>query len=296
MIARRISEYASALAASLIVPSPPQATTRSTPASRARAREQREHRRARVVTRTSASASWRANGLGRQRRAARHRSPARPGPAIGLMMTSAHQRVSGFRARGAMPAAGSRPAQRAWPAGRRAVDVDQAHRALLELDVARARRAVAPPARRGPARARPARGAGAASRGVLIASTIACGRAAGSQRLDLGDGPAWLQPGAEHLRRLPRAGQRAGEHEVDHDVHRDEPGDRLLESLDAVGRQRPQAIVGILRTALRGDGVTNEIQLDGGGHGLHLNVGRAGCGRPSMIASHSFSSAARSRM
>jgi hypothetical protein len=90
--------------------------------------------------------------------------------------------------------------------------------------------------------------------------------AAWGERLDLRDRGLGLQAGGQNLSGLARPHQRAGQHEVNDDVDRGKAFDRLCESLLARGCQRPQAIVGILRSALRGNRVTNQVQLDSG-HG-----------------------------
>ena len=51
------------------------------------------------------------------------------------------------------------------------------------------------------------------------------------------------------------------QHEVDRDVHDRRPGHRFGKLLLYPRRQRPEAIVGILRSAFGGDGVTNEVEL-----------------------------------
>ena len=90
--------------------------------------------------------------------------------------------------------------------------------------------------------------------------------AAGHERLDFRNRGFGFQSRGEDLRRFTRPRERARQHEVDDHVHLGEAGNRFGELLRTGRRQRAEGIVGVFRSALRGNSVTNQIQLDGSGH------------------------------
>ena len=122
---------------------------------------------------------------------------------------------------------------------------------------------------------------------------------AGRQRFELLDARLAADAGDEQFRGVRRARQRAGQHELELDVELLE-APTTLEARDALAGQRPLAVVGIVRPALRGDCVTNQVQLDGGGHVSECRCSSGHGGRTRRAAgvatAHSLRIDARRRM
>ena len=151
--------------------------------------------------------------------------------------------------------------QRAGPVRHRAVELDAADAAFLELE--RAASAQQPCGQFAEVRLV------ADERDPLGALRVLRDRfenlrlpAAGRERLELLEARLAADAGDEELRRVRGAHERARQHDIELHLEGLQPLDHLLETRDALARQRPLAIVGIVGTALRRDRVTNEIQLD----------------------------------